>query len=188
MLPSVNQCKTVVVGLALASGLTGCAKEAVGNEASPTTVSSPVSTSTSRPSPIGPDGFAAKPPTSEQVAKYQVWLNDSSHIIKDAVTAMEGLTASNQLVSVVNACQNLTGILSIRLQAALPAPDPDLTNALTNVIQDGRDLEVTCEALHKTNGSAGALAATNTVHDQLVNDIKIAGNIITRNEDLIAKR
>lgn len=178
-------CSRIAAVVVLLTALAGCSNQTAAPQSA--TPARTTSTAAQRLPPVSPDGFGAKPPTVEQISEYEVWKTNAGRIINDTTAALGQMNASVGVGPVVSACQNVAEILTIRLPAALPSPDEDLTNILTNFVQDGRDLAAACAAVGKTNGSSGSIAAMNEARAQLSRDAITASNIMARDEDLIAK-
>ena len=85
------------------------------------------------------------------------------------------------------ACQQITDPLTIRLPASLPAPDPDVTNALKFVIDDARSLATACTALTEppVEAQKKAIDAVDDAAEQLGTDMQALGTIMMRNGDLL---
>ena len=83
-----------------------------------------------------------------------------------------------------SACQGITDSLTIRLPASLPTPDPDLTNALQFLVDDGTELKSACDELDDPP-TDGQLTAVEDAMHQLGADMRTAGTIINREGDLL---
>ena len=65
----------------------------------------------------------------------------------DGITAMGQAADDTDLSALRNACLDVTNPLTIPLPASLPTPDPDVTNVLQYLVDDGKALQSACDRL-----------------------------------------
>lgn len=178
---------------AITTTLTACAesKPSAATSRAPSATSS--ATSYVRPSSmLSPDGFGAKPPSREQLAELREWMAGpgvgAKRATADAGRAVDKMMAAEGVRATVNACASVTDPLTIRLPAALPTPDPDLTNALTALVADGKALATACTALGGDHPTEADVDAVMNASSQLGDDFQTAGMIIDRDGDLVAAK
>ncbi|MCT7373375.1 hypothetical protein A7R75_30925 [Mycolicibacterium llatzerense] len=176
-----------VVAAITTTALTACSDEKRSVAAAPTSSS----TANVRPSSmLSPDGFGAKTPSREQIAELREWFAGpgagAKRATADAGRGVDKMTAAEGVRATVNACTSVTDPLTIRLPAALPTPDPDLTNALTTLVDDGKTLAAACAALGGAHPTDADVDAVMSASSQLGDDFQTAGNIINRDGDLVA--
>jgi hypothetical protein len=177
----------------MAVALSGCA----GNSGKTTTASSTTtgaatnSTSTATSSPLVPGGWGSTSPDRAATNDMAAWVKGpGSHvgdIIKQGYTGTDQLTdgIKKQDVSAVkDACPSATQPLTIRLPAALPAPDADLTNALQALVDSGRSLEASCGGLTDPP-TAEQIGALENSERQLASSLRTAGSIMGRDGDIL---
>lgn len=176
----------IVAVIVLVTALAGCSKPAA--TPPPATPAAATTTTAQRLPLTSPDGFGAKPPTAEQLENYTRWANNSDlhGIAQSLIAGLNQMNAAADTTAIVTACQYTAGILTIRLQAIIPTPDVDMTNALTNIVQDGSDLSQACTAAEK-NATPDAIAALNDARHRIGRDFGTVMNIQTRNNDILAK-
>ena len=148
--------------------------------------------SSERPSTaMSPEGFGAKPPTSEQLRELGAWIDGPGKGAVGATdAASEGIDPMIQAADegdawgLKNACQDVTDPLTIRLPASLPTPDADLNNAMELVVDDAKAMEQACDALGDP-WTESQLTAVVDALDQLGTDMKTLGTIMIRDGDLL---
>ena len=148
--------------------------------------------SSERPSTaMSPEGFGAKPPTSEQLRELGAWIDGPGKGADGATdAASEGIDKMNQAAEerdaagLKNACQDVTNPLTIRLPASLPTPDADLNNAMELVVDDAKALEQACDAFGDPPTESQLTAVVDAL-DQLGTDMKTLGTIMIRDGDLL---
>lgn len=94
------------------------------------------------------------------------------------------MNAAEDVSALKVACQDITDPLTLRLPAGLPSPDPDTTNALQYLVDDGAALSTACTGLTDPPTDAQLTAVEDAVH-QLGADLSTAGTIMNRNGDLL---
>lgn len=157
-----------------------------------TTNTSVAAAPTARPSsPLSPDGFGAKPPTSEQLRELGAWIDGPGKGARAATDAAgEGIDKMTEAADardapgLRNACKDVTDPLMIRLPASLPAPDQDVTNALQFLVDDAKVLAAACDVFGDPPTESQLTAVVDAM-DQLGSDLKTAGQIIIRDGDLL---
>jgi hypothetical protein len=82
------------------------------------------------------------------------------------------------------ACRLGTEPLTIDMPAELPTPDPDLTNALQALVDDGSLLAYACDGLATGHPDASAERVADTAFINLETDLRTAGEILHRDHDM----
>lgn len=166
------------------------------------TTSVAASSPTKRPSsPLSPGGFGANPPDSEQLRELGAWLDgpglgadEATEAAGAGVEKMQQAADAGDLTGFANACPDATNPLTIRLPASLPTPDPDMTAAFQQLVDDGEVLKSACDAfgtaLARATGGGdppteGQLDAVLEAIRQIGTDMQTAGTILIRNGDLL---
>ena len=95
-------------------------------------------------------GWGAVPPTEAEMYAMVDWLEgaDLEETMEAVGTAMEGIRdamAVRDTAALKAASVDLTHVLTGRLQATLPTPDPDVNRALRAFIDDGDELNATVQ-------------------------------------------
>jgi hypothetical protein len=194
--PSMGKVLAALVALFVSAGCSSPSATDTEPGATATTsavaAAAPEPSPTTRPSsPLTSDGFGATPPTSEKLREFGRWMDGPGQGAEAATdAAAKGFARMNQannagdIAGFSNACPGVTNPLTIRLPASLPTPDPDLTNALQFLVDDGKALKTACEAFDKAP-TEGHLDAVTEAIQQLGADMTTAGEIIIRNGDLL---
>jgi hypothetical protein len=193
----------IFFGVAAALVLSACSS---GTPAAPSSTSTtvpstpgaaPVTTSARAASPLSPNGFGAHPPTRAQLLAYVDWskgpgtgalraIEDIGKGIAQVGEASKGVTDAHDLQNrLASGCRTITNALTIRMPASLPTPDPDMTNVLQFLIDDGKALESACNAAMSDPPTEAQLLAVPEALYPIITDLETHATIRLRNADLM---